>query len=174
MKSLNSIAPAFALAVLISASCVSTEARGVTVSRKLITNPTGICQSSLPVFDGVIRKRPLAVQNEGDALSFVTCSFTSQGIFSSVDVYFSSNDNAAHSIECTGVSGYQSSQLNEYVVKQVDVPASGAQKLITWQGSDFANSPTDLPSARFSILCKLPPGAGINDSELKYTQDVGM
>ncbi|HST45355.1 MAG TPA: hypothetical protein VLK29_09045, partial [Luteimonas sp.] len=37
-------------------------------------NATGLCQAALPAYDGLIRKRPVAIRNEGDAAAFVSCS----------------------------------------------------------------------------------------------------
>ncbi len=36
------------------------------------------CQPALPLDDAAVRKKPLAVQNEGIATAFITCSFKKQ------------------------------------------------------------------------------------------------
>lgn len=72
---------AFALSGLALApgAVMSIDADAATLPRVSATNPAGICQGALPAFETAIRKRPLAVQNEGDSTTFVTCSFTAQG-----------------------------------------------------------------------------------------------
>lgn len=141
------------------------------------TNPTGICQATLPAYEGALRKRPLAIQNEGSSNAFLTCSFTSQGTeITQVMVSFSSNDGGTHDISCTGVAGYQNQLpfFPQYVVKQGTVSAALGQKTLIWNASDFlACSPggcfpgaTKFPTPFFSLSCNLPPGVGINNSML--------
>ncbi len=40
----------------------------------MAANATAFCQTALPVFDGNVRKRPLAVTNEGTSNAFISCS----------------------------------------------------------------------------------------------------
>jgi len=56
---------------------VSTEASAVDLERLSMANAVGRCQGALPNYEGAIRKRPLAVQNEGTGSAFVTCAFLS-------------------------------------------------------------------------------------------------
>ncbi len=76
MNRINSVFSATALVLAIGASFASFDAQAVTQNRRFQANATSYCQAALPAFEGAIRKRPLAVQNEGTTNAFVTCSFT--------------------------------------------------------------------------------------------------
>lgn len=154
-------------------------AQGAQSGRQFLSNPTGMCQGALPAFETAIRKRPLAVQNEGAANAFVTCSFTSQGGWgsgvtnpTSVQVYFNATSGADVELSCTGVSGYQN-DANQYIVKSVVLPASGGQRALTWTAADFEGAPGNFPSGLFSISCALAPGVGINDSRVVFSEEIG-
>src|SRR5690606_41548022 len=72
-------------------------------------NGSGVCQAALPNFEGQIRKRPLAIQNEGTATAFVTCSPTSlqfaEASSGGHGVFFKNDSDAGVTIGCTGVMG---------------------------------------------------------------------
>ena len=73
-------------------------------------NATGACQGSLPAFDTNIRKRPLAVRNEGTGSSFVSCSVMNlygNGV-TTAGVYVKNAGATPATISCTMVSGRQS------------------------------------------------------------------
>lgn len=61
---------------------VASTASAATALREKVSNATGVCQAALPAFDGLVRKRPLAVQNESTGHAFVTCSLTTDTIVS--------------------------------------------------------------------------------------------
>lgn len=61
-----------ALALTI-ASATGDPAAAATVYRDHVSHGTANGQSALPVFDGNICKRPLALANEGNATAFITC-----------------------------------------------------------------------------------------------------
>jgi hypothetical protein len=169
--------PSSAIGWLMVAMCavaVSQDSQAVTQSRALNANPTSYCQTALPVFDGNVRKRPLAVQNEGGSNAF-TCSFATQtDPLEFVAVYVRNNNNAAATISCTGVtSGIGYITPPEYVTKTETVPASGSADL-TWSGLDFAGAPAFLPGhGLFNVSCSLAPGVGLNESFVLFHEDVG-
>jgi hypothetical protein len=172
----------------ISASClimaVGTlsygQAQGYEVQRQFMSNPVGLCQGALPAFETAIRKRPLAVQNEGTTTAFVTCSFTSQGDWYSsadnpraVSVVFTNASSKQVQISCTGVSGGTAVPLREYVVKTMTLAASGSRSM-SWNYNDFATRgerPT-FPSGLFSISCGLAPGVAINEAIVGFWENV--
>lgn len=163
---------------LIGGLLVPADACSAPSTRVFRANPTAFCQGALPAFETAIRKRPLAVQNEGTTNAFVTCSFLSQGSIDSsttnpndVLVYFNSVSGTNVPISCTGVSGYAGG-ANEFVVKSVIVPANG-QAQITWNSADFAGAPANFPSGLFSISCNLPPGGAINDTRMTFREEIG-
>ena len=177
MKASNTI---LITAVSLAAGLLSAgNASAVTQTRQFATNPTGICQGALPAFETAIRKRPLAVQNEGETNSFVTCSFTSQGNFGAnpsnptgVTMYLNTSGGAAVSVTCTGVSGYQGG-ANQYITKTATLAATGTQSTFAWSSADFTGAPAIFPSGLFSVSCALPPGVAINDSYVTFVEDVG-
>lgn len=135
-------------------------------------NATAVCQSALPAFDGLIRKRPLAVQNEGTGTAFVTCSFIGNNATTRrLSLYFINNSAAAQNVSCTMVDGFDTGSTN-FGTKSVSVVANRAnQANIAWDAA------TDNANVNYSDLvnvsCQLPPGTGINDTYNYYPQDVG-
>lgn len=179
MKSFISVVSWSSLALAVGAMLAPMDADAATSPRVFRSNPAGLCQGALPAFETAIRKRPLAVQNEGASNAFVTCSFTSQGGTSasatnptSVLVYFNTISGTDTQINCTGVTGYVSG-TNEFVVKATTAPASGQQTSMLWNAADFAGAPETFPSGMFSISCNLPPGAAINDSRVSFSEEIG-
>lgn len=162
-----------AAAILLPAFSAASHA--VVQERIFQAGPTALCQSALPVFDGVIRKRPLAVQNEGSEQAFVTCSFITQGqiAINYAALWAASNDGTAKSLTCTGVTGFKSGP-NQFVTRTIDLPASGIQQSVVWMPFDFVGTSGVFPSSHFSVSCALPPGAGINQLQLLFNEDVGQ
>jgi hypothetical protein len=174
MKLSNSAVSLSALVLAIGASVTPSDAQAVEQTRSTFTNPTGICQAALPNFEGVIRKRPLAVQNEGTTDSFITCSYTAQGGpgMTRVIAEFTNTNDGVRFMSCTGVSGYTGFAQTEYLVKSV-LMEPGAMNSLVWDAADFEGAPTSFPSVTFSISCNLLPGIGINRSRVDFIEDVG-
>lgn len=160
-----------AIAMVASSGLAAAVVRGVNST----ANASGVCQSALPAFDGLIRKRPLAIQNEGSSDAFVTCAFTLPGAGStatSAYIYAKSNDGLEHTVSCTGVTGFATGN-NQAVVKTTVLPANGSQGYVGWIATDFTGVTSNFPSPFFSVSCLLPPGTGLNDTYLQSTIDVG-
>lgn len=176
MKTSKSGIAAIHVLAVIGLILASVDARAAQYERSFSSNPTGICQPALPVYESAIRKRPKAMQNEGAAAAFITCSFTSQGAISKVEVDFASMDGSAHEVSCTGVLGaYFQVFGNESVVKQISVPATYTQSTMIWRGYDFSGTnggPPDryMVGRSFGVSCNLPPGAAITESRLFFTE----
>lgn len=166
-------------ASLFVGAVVSGDALSATQPRQITTHPTGICQSALPVFDGNIRKRPLAVQNEGTGNAFITCSYPSgEGRFAGnsattrVWQYMVNISANPVTINCTGVAGTPSASFQ--VVKSVVVPANSSAAEISWFAADFPGTPLTFPgNGVFSASCLLPPGAGVRQSFVDSVEDIG-
>lgn len=142
------------------------------------SQPTARCQGALPAFETRIRKRPLAVQNEGDGLAYVTCSFEFDAVgavnnaATLVDTYFTNNNDTPVDISCTAVTGWQTSD-NEYVAMQATLAPDGAEQgNLYWVGTDFDGG--GLESGLVSISCALPPGVGINDTYVWWEEDTAI
>ena len=136
----------------------------------------------MPVFDGVIRKRPKAVANEGTSNSFITCSFTSQGPdgFANdprnpilLQVYLSSLSGSPRNITCTAVAGWDAYGGAPAVPKTVAAGAPSVFSSLTWEPADFGDTFTTLPTSLISISCNLPPSTAINDAYIYFNEDVG-
>jgi len=130
------------------------------------SQPAARCQGALPAFETAIRKRPLAVQNEGTAASFVTCGFETE-IYQSltggpiaVDIYFTNNTQQDQTVTCTAVTGWAGGE-NEFVAYEA-VMAPGGDGSIFVIDEDFAND--GMATGLVALSCRLPAGTGINDS----------
>lgn len=152
-------------------------ATAVEQSRLIVSGPANYCQSALPVFDGNIRKRPLAVQNEGATNAFVTCSFAAQadvagGNLLSISVIAKTSGGVDAMLSCTGVAGYEGELGgNQIVVKSRELQATGGRGSLSWNAfDDFEGHEFPLP---FSISCNLLPGMALLESYITITEDVG-
>lgn len=172
----------FAPIALATLAALPSAANAAPVVRVFATNPAGICQSALPVFDGVIRKRPKAVANEGSSGSFVTCAYTSQGpdgVTDSPDnpvalqIYLSSLSGSPQDITCTAVPGWDAYTFLPAVTKTVSAGSPSAFSSISWVPEDFAAGRTTLPTSLIAVSCQLPPSTAINDSYLYFGEEIG-
>jgi hypothetical protein len=162
----------FALLTIAVASTYSISANAVETDHANGSNPAARCQGALPAFETQIRKRPLAVQNEGTANSFITCSFEADVGNATgnapvlLDTYFSNNTAASINLTCTAVTGFQGG-TNEFVSKTVTMPAGGDGNLF-WADTDFDDG---FASGLVSISCNIPRGAGINDTYIFWVAE---
>lgn len=130
-----------------------------------------ICQPALPAYEGQIRKRPLAVQNEGEATAFITCAFNAGGAPTLAHLYPGSVDGQEHSVTCTAVSGYATGNP-VYRTKTVTVGPTDEPVSMFWVPSDFGETEA-FPSLYFSASCSLPPGTALYDGDLAWFMDIG-
>ena len=121
---------------------------------------SGNCQAALPVFDGLVRKRPLAVVNEGDGEAFVTCALLTQEVSLNVNAFNQrvSNQSAAPLVvSCTAVIGEEFADAS-YITKSLALPAGG-QGTLQWTTADNGGL---LFAKSIALSCRLPPGASLN------------
>lgn len=129
------------------------------------------CQAALPVYDGNIRKRPLAIVNEGAGGAFVTCAFSQAGgrVTEGLRLHVVNNGTTFKAVSCTLVDGPQDNPGPRlHVVRALAVAPGGAPQAIAWLRSD-----PDLPSSGFvapALSCLLEPGTGISMSERIYQE----
>jgi hypothetical protein len=146
----------------------------VTSARAFNQNATGFCQSALPVFDGQIRKRPLAIQNEGTASAFVSCSFMSPdhnvGV-KEILLYADNNTGSAVDISCTLVSGISHFNVPTYHPQTITMPANSGLNLLAWTQAD--NGGVKFNDYALSVSCNLPVGTGLSFSSIFFDVDVG-
>ncbi len=167
----------FSLGLPLTASLalLAGDVQAATEIRQFRSTPTSLCQTALPAYEVEVRKRPLALQNEGSGDVFVTCALIGQwsqvGEITHVTLSFRSAGNAAATVSCTGVTGTgNAGQTNLYVTKSVSLPNGNA---VGWDGNDFDADDGTIPSLYFSVSCKLPPGVGITSTFIQFTEGVG-
>ena len=160
------------LAVLAAVAGIATSASAATALREKVSNATGICQAALPAFDGLIRKRPLAVQNEGTGHAFVTCSLTTDTTVSGgsgtelLILYLINNSAVAKTIDCTAVIGQALRGDTEFFPQSISVAAGGRDGMAWDNDGDGFSSPVN-------VSCNLPPETGISASYVLNRVNVG-
>jgi hypothetical protein len=142
---------------------------------RVVAHATAICQGALPAFETLVRKRPLAMQNEGDANAFVTCSFNNPGTnaggsrISSITVYLQNAAAGTRTISCTAVNIAAGADAAAalYRTKSIPVPRdAGASTALQFTAADFPGAPILLPGDAVSVSCNLLPGTGITSTVL--------
>ncbi|MEP6634529.1 MAG: hypothetical protein ABJA62_10000 [Luteimonas sp.] len=133
------------------------------IERFDLSNATADCQSSLPVFDGNVRKRPTAVSNEGTKSAFVTCSVHNYFNAESSNVFaatFTNNTAADVDVNCTMVNGlrYIGAFTPSFFPKTVHVLA-GETAEPQWTADDNQGNP--FADRSFNLSCNLPVGVEI-------------
>ena len=155
--------------------CLAATGDADAIIRQDIQNATGNCQAALPAFDGLIRKRPLAIGNEGTAPAFVTCSLIGDYIAADdttlLQAVVRNRSAVERTIQCTMVAGleYDAAPATLYVPKSA-VLAPGSEGLFTWTTADNDDAPISGP---VNLSCMLPPGTVINLTLRAYDEDVG-
>ncbi len=163
---------ALGLVAALAGMALSPQAAAVTVTRDYFSHGTASCQSALPVFDGNIRKRPLAVANEGTANAFVTCDSASINNaatgFSAIAVYLRNRAGVEGvTVSCTLVNGVFTGGSN-FTKTSTAITVSGVTA-IAWDTTDNAGNNFVAPA----VSCALPPGVDISAYETIYPEDVG-
>lgn len=141
------------------------------------SQPAARCQGSLPVFETQIRKRPLAVQNEGTSSTFITCAFEMDAGEATInesaillDTYFTNHSGAPAEVTCTAVTGYAGGD-NEYVSFSTVVPTEIVEPddgNLYWEDADFEGG--GMETSLIAISCSLPAGVGINDTYIWWDE----
>lgn len=153
-----------ALGAAAGMSCQDVEAGTVA------SNAVDMCNGALPGFEGALRKRPLAIANEGGASAFVTCSFTSgynmTGIYDAV-VFATNRGTSAVNVTCTFVNGVvpevvqyaPAYPLPTYYPTTVNlVPGQFAPIAITAEAYGLEA----FPAPHMNVNCSIPPGVEMN------------
>lgn len=162
---------AIGLAALASAA----PSHAVTLERAPSATGVSHCQAALPAYEGQIRKRPLAIQNEGTADAFITCSLPTEGTAfggtKRVFLYLVSSAATEQTVACTLVSGLTNGIL-DYFPKSIAVPVNPSGNGILL---DYL--PADNGGANFNrwvqLSCNIPPGVGIGHLGKYYDEEVG-
>lgn len=161
--------------VLLASAMIPGNADAVIRTFEVSGNAASNCQGALPSFEGALRKRPLAVQNEGTTTSFVTCAFNTvqdQADLRQISyfgVYLTNTSSAPKVVTCSGVAGFESGTTNVTLSKQVTVPAAGGGTVpLFFQPADNGGNGY-YPLAAMS--CQIPTSIGITDTYVGYAFD---
>ncbi len=155
---------AAAVATTLIALAASPQARAVGLLETRATNAAGNCQAALPAFEGLIRKRPLAVVNEGDVTAFVTCAFTTSQLALGISGYQARLTNIGttpQTVNCTGVTGEESNAT--YFTKTM-VLSPGTSQIMSY--TNILDNLGVLFTNRLSFSCSLPPLVGLNNNSV--------
>lgn len=154
----------------------SPSAVAATQARAFVQNGTGACQPALPVYAGIIRARPLAIQNEATSAAYLNCSlqgtqYSPVGARSITDVFVGliNNTGADVSVTCSTIDGLAKITSSYISSKTISVP-TGYWAELHWTAADN-NSQNWLFSA--NVQCLLPPGIGVSYVSSLYSEDVG-
>lgn len=121
-----------------------------------------LCQSATPSHEGALRKRPLALQNEGTATAYVTCNLVGVGPPTELTVYVSSMTSGPKTLSCTAVVGTTSASAS-YSVRTVSFAGVSIEPAaMSWFPIHFGVGGNVFPSKLVSLSCALPPGTGIH------------
>lgn len=152
---------ACALAIVIALSAPA--ARAGTVPHVLMQQAVGNCQAALPVYDAMLRKRPLAIVNEGSANAYISCALpgemnTGIGGVIGVEFGFTNYNPEPVAVTCTLVNGDRAgaptfTRTANVTADPVGVYAIGFSSEIHNGGQDF--------SPVVSASCVVPPNVGL-------------
>jgi hypothetical protein len=153
-------------------------ADAATVLAKMQQNGAGACQGALPAFAGSLRARPLALQNEGSASAFATCSPAYNDYESSAEgasafnVRLVNNGPVAVEVSCTLVDGDISPSAEPVYLPDTVNVAPGATAVISWTQLDY---PAPQPDSilRPNVSCALPAGVGIAYVNYYFQRQIG-
>jgi hypothetical protein len=151
----------------------SNAAVAATSPRAFNQNATGFCQPALPVFDGQIHKRPLALQNEGAASAFVSCAFMSPAYGLGVKeilLYADNNTSSDVVMSCTLVTGISKFGVPTYIPRSILISAHNGD---TFDWTIVDNGGVNFNNYALSASCNLPPGTGLSFSQIFYDVDIG-
>jgi hypothetical protein len=128
----------------------------------------GACQGALPAHEGSLRKRPLAVQNDGSIDAFVTCAWPSEAAVTSIEIDARSVSGQAAQLSCTLVSGIDGRDAIPMSTKTITLPADGTRVGLRWLPEDFPGGLSFFPNRNNGVSCKLPPGTNLNTASISY------
>lgn len=153
--------PSCLLALLVSTAMAPAEA----VTRSNFQNAVGACNGALPGFEGALRKRPLAIANEGTSNAIVSCTLAidqsaSEGNLT-VGIGLINRSAQLVPVSCTFVDGTAPEVVGAipptYYTRNIALSA-GQGGSIVWQAAEFGLAAFSFVA---SASCSLPPGVEI-------------
>lgn len=133
------------------------------------------CHGALPAFEGMLRTRPLAVANEGNATAYVTCGLTMemagevgvQAGSQAVYVLLTNRSATPATVGCTLVEGYGGTRTASRP-KTIQIQP-GAYAELAWMHYENGGQHFRWPS----LSCALPAGVEINGTTQQFYEPVG-
>jgi len=149
--------------------CYGKPVEAAGVQRSFASDAVANCQPAMPTFEGNIRKRPMALANEGNTTVFITCGsehHNAEGL--ALEVYFVNRAGSPNAVvQCSLVIGFITRGL--VLTKASEPIIVGSQGWIQWTVDDnlgfLLNSPT--------LSCALPPGVDIVGTVITFAEYVG-
>jgi hypothetical protein len=159
--------------VVAVAGVLAAPAQAAVETNEVGANAVSHCQGNLPASETTLRKRPLAVQNEGTTSAFITCSFSTQ--YNSADlreiggfgVFLNNKSATAKTVTCTGIAGFDSNTTNVFVNKSVVIAPAGEGEIFF----ETADNGGDGYYPLVNLSCSVPAGAGITDTYVVFGVD---
>lgn len=148
------------LAVALATGAVARDASALEVTTTDFGSAVAVCQGALPAYEGALRKRPLAMQNEGASPAFVSCALPVENKLTRMELALAAST-AAATVTCTAVNGFDGGTGIRYSTKSRALPAGGEPQILTWLPGDFGGSGT-FPDMQVSVSCSLPPGVNLS------------
>ncbi|MGY1459101.1 MULTISPECIES: hypothetical protein [unclassified Luteimonas] len=165
---LASVTTLFSAALLLASTG---DALAADITRFQIRAAVNVCQGSLPSFEGALRKRPLAIANEGTTGAFVGCSLEANNMFNyertSVAAIFVNRGAAAATVNCTLVNGLLNRLTPTYFPKSATIAPRG-EAVLNWSAPEFPDG-FEFPN----LNCSLPQGVEIGWISDVYPEPVG-
>lgn len=162
------------LAVLVGA-LASPDAGAVDAVRYDYRGAAGICAPALPVHGQSLRARPLGLTNEGNADSFVTCTFFGTGVAGRstehIAVVVANAGPTATTVTCTLVDEFASGSASTatYWPKTSSLLITGNYSTLEWLPAS-AGAPATI--TRAAVQCRLPPRTTLHYIWTRYWEDV--
>lgn len=179
INSFQNLTLALGTMLVLAAAAAPGASQAATIASKWKSNAAGVCQSAFSSGAGaVIRARPLAVQNEGAANAFVTCSLPyndegnelpTGGNFNDIGVRLVNTTASNVEVTCTLVSGTDTAST--VFVPKAGIISANAVGLILFSTTDLPGDPAMIEAPNFS--CGLPPGLGVNYVYYYYNRQIG-
>lgn len=135
-------------------------------------NAAAACFPALPVYDGNVRKRPLAVVNEGQIPSYVTCGYivdeyankTDDGIEWFSQTIQNQQATGPRSVTCVAVVGVDNGSAGYY--PQTVSVGVGQRKTLTWDAEAYGK-PNGWEGP-VQMSCLLPVGTALNEGRVHF------
>ena len=143
-------------------------------------NPAAACQLSIPTTDIQVRPKATGFRNESTTKgAFVICGYSqptkdaTDGLPSSIQIYFHSIDDAGRNISSTTVTGVDGLWPMVYSTKTTQSTANGTCSDLAWGPGDFGGT-SEIPYGfHVSVTCSLPPQTSITSILNSVQYEIG-